>query len=312
MQWFQFERQFRFVAFRRWAFAISGVLMLGSIASLGAQGLRLGIDFTGGYLIEVGFDRPVELQPIRDALAGAGLDDAQVQHFGERSDVLVRLAPRGEATSAELSDQVLRVLGDTFAEPPDMRRVEFVGPQIGEELRDKGGVAVLLALLMILAYVAFRFEKRFAVGAVAALIHDVVIVIGVFSITRIEFDLPVMAATLAVIGYSLNDTIVLFDRIRENFRRQRRGDVTEITDASINQVLSRTMMTSITTLIVLVTLMVLGGEAIFAFAFALTVGVIIGTYSSIFVAATLLLATGLSRQDMMPVQKEGAEPDTRP
>jgi preprotein translocase subunit SecF len=312
MELFEFQRSFRFVAWRRWAFAISGALLLVSIVSVAAQGLRLGIDFTGGYLVEVGFDRPVELQPIRDTLAGAGIGDAQVQHFGERSDVLVRLAPRGETTSAELSDRVLAVLGDAYAASPDLRRVEFVGPQVGAELRDKGGVAVLLALLMILAYVAFRFEKRFAVGAVAALIHDVVIVVGVFSVTRVEFDLPVLAAALAVIGYSLNDTIVLFDRIRENFRRQRRGSPEEITDASINQILSRTLMTSITTLLVLGALMTLGGEAIFAFAFALTVGVIVGTYSSIFVAATLLLATGLSRQDMMPVQKEGAETDTRP
>jgi preprotein translocase subunit SecF len=235
-----------------------------------------------------------------------------VQHFGSLDDVLVRIAPRGESSSAELSDRVLRVLQTVYEDEPDLRRVEFVGPQVGEELRDQGGVALLLALLLILAYVAFRFEKRFAVGAVAALVHDVLIVVGVFSLVRLEFDLPVLAALLAVIGYSLNDTIVVFDRIRENFRRQRRGSVEEVTNGAINQTLPRTLMTSITTLLVLLSLLFIGGEAIYAFAFALTIGVVIGTYSSIFVAATLLLALGLTREDMLPVQKEGEQADSSP
>ena len=312
MQWFQFERQFQFIRHRRRAFIVSGVLLLASLVSVAAQGLQLGIDFTGGYLIEVGFEREVELQPVREALAGEGFADARVQHFGALNDVLVRIAPRAESSSAELSDRVLRVIDATFEQGSELRRVEFVGPQVGAELRDQGGIALLMALLLILAYVAFRFEKRFALGSVAALVHDVLIVVGVFSITQIEFDLPVLAALLAVIGYSLNDTIVVFDRIRENFRRQRRGSVEEVTNGAINQTLPRTLMTSITTLIVLLCLVFLGGEAIFGFAFALTIGVVIGTYSSIFVASTLLLATGLSREDMMPVQKEGAEADSRP
>ena len=312
MQWFLFKREFQFIRHRRRAFAVSAVLLLASLGSLAVQGLQLGIDFTGGYLIEVGFERPVELQPVREALAAEGFGDAQVQHFGGLDDVMVRIAPRGERSSAELSDRVLRVLQTTFEQDSQLRRVEFVGPQVGEELRDKGGIALLLALLLILAYVAFRFEKRFAVGSVAALIHDVVIVVGIFSLLRVEFDLPVLAALLAVIGYSLNDTIVVFDRIRENFRRQRRGSVEEVTNTAVNQTLPRTLMTSITTLLVLLSLLFLGGEAIFAFALALTIGVVVGTYSSIFVAATLLLATGLSREDMLPVQKEGAEADSTP
>lgn len=312
MQWFKFERQFRFVEHRRRAFLVSAALILATLVSVGVQGLRLGIDFTGGYLIEVGFPQDVELQPIRDALDEAGFADAQVQHFGALDDVLVRVAPQGETSSAALSDEVLRLLDDTFEFGSELRRVEFVGPQVGAELRDQGGLAMLIALLMILAYVAFRFEKRFAVGAVAALVHDVVIVVGIFSLFQIEFDLPVLGALLAVIGYSLNDTIVVFDRLRENFRRQRRGSVEEITDASVNQMIPRTLMTSITTLLVLLSLLFLGGETIYGFALALTVGVVIGTYSSVFVASTLLLAMGLSREDMLPVEKEGAEADARP
>lgn len=311
MQWFQFKREFQFVGHRRRAFIVSGLLLVLALGSLTVKGLQFGIDFTGGHLIEVGFEQPVDLGSVRTALADEGFDDAQVQHFGSPREVLVRLAPQGQDSGAELSDQVLRVLNQSFEQGSELRRVEFVGPQVGAELRDEGGTALVLALLMILAYVAFRFEKRFALGAVAALVHDVVIVVGVFSLTGIEFGLPVLAALLAVIGYSLNDTIVVFDRIRENFRRQRRGSAEEITNHAINQTLARTLMTSLTTLIVLLSLLLLGGEAIYAFAFALTIGVIIGTYSSIFVGSTLLLATGLSRDDMMPVQKEG-EADNRP
>jgi len=312
MQFFQFERQFEFVKRRRRAALVSAALLLVSLGSLATQGLNFGIDFTGGHLIEVGFPEPVELAPVRESLAAEGFDGAQVQHFGSQSDVLVRLAPRGPDGRAELSDQVLGVLQSTFETRPELRRVEFVGPRVGAELRDQGGLALLLALLLILAYVAFRFEKRFALGSVAALVHDVVIVVGLFSVTQIEFDLPVLAALLAVIGYSLNDTIVVFDRIRENFRLQRKGTVEEVTNASINQTLPRTLMTSITTLLVLLSLLIFGGAAIHAFALALTVGVLIGTYSSIFVASTLLLALGLSREDMLPVQKEGAEADSSP
>ncbi|MDZ7828240.1 MAG: protein translocase subunit SecF [Halofilum sp. (in: g-proteobacteria)] len=312
MEFFRFKREFGILQQRRLAFIVSSVLIVISLGSIAFQGLRLGIDFTGGYLIEVGYEKPAELEPIRATLRDAGFADAQVQHFGSQREVLVRVGPQGETSSAELSDRVIAQLGTVGETKPDLRRVEFVGPQVGEELRDKGGVALLLALMMILLYVAFRFEKRFALGSVAALVHDVLIVVGVFSVLRIEFDLPVLAALLAVIGYSLNDTIVVFDRIRENFRRQRHGTAEEITNGAINQTLARTLMTSITTLLVLLTLLIVGGEAIHNFALALTVGVIVGTYSSIFVASALLLALGLTRQDMMPVQKEGAEADGRP
>lgn len=314
MEWFLFKRSFDFTGHRRYAFLLSAALLLIAIASLAVQGLRLGIDFTGGYLIEVGFEESTELAPIRSALTADGFEDFQVQHFGSSRDVLVRIAPRGQAdeAGAELSDEVLRVLGGALDHPPDLRRVEFVGPQVGQELREKGGLAMLYALGMILIYVAFRFEKRFAIGAVAALIHDVIVVLGVFSLAGIEFSLPVLAALLAVIGYSLNDTIVVFDRIRENFRRQRRGTPEEITNAAINEMIPRTLVTSLTTLLVLGSLLALGGEAMFGFALALALGVVVGTYSSIFVASTLLLASGLSREDMMPVRKEGAEADDRP
>lgn len=312
MEWFHFKRNFEFVGFRRGSFLFSGLLLLIAVASISVQGLRFGIDFTGGYLVEVGFEESTDLAPIRSALAEQGFEDAQVQHFGSPREVLIRIAPRDEETGADVSDRVLLTLDRALEQTPDMRRVEFVGPQVGEELREKGGLAMLYALGLILVYVAFRFEKRFAVGAVAALVHDVVIVVGVFSLTQIEFSLPVLAALLAVIGYSLNDTIVVFDRIRETFRTKRRGTPEEVTNEAINRTLPRTFMTSITTMLVLVSLLLFGGEAIFGFAFALAVGVIVGTYSSIFIAATLLLATGLSREDMMAVPKEGEAADERP
>jgi len=316
MEWFQFKREFQFVDHRRRAFIFSAVVLLVALASVATQGLRFGIDFTGGYLIEVGFEEPQSLDPVRGALGGEGFEDFQVQHFGSSREVLIRIAPTvadGEAEpEAGLSDDVLRVLRGSLDQEPEMRRIEFVGPQVGQELREQGGLAMLYALGMILIYVAFRFEKRFAVGAVAALVHDVIVVVGIFSLFQVEFSLPVLAAILAVIGYSLNDTIVVFDRIRENFRRQRRGTPQEITNASINQMIPRTLVTSLTTLMVLVSMLMFGGEAMFGFALALAIGVIVGTYSSIFVASTLLLATGLSREDMMPVPKEGEEVDDRP
>jgi preprotein translocase subunit SecF len=316
MEWFQFKREFQFVGHRRRAFIFSAVLLLVAVASIATQGLRFGIDFTGGFLIEVGFDESQSLDPVREALGDEGFEDFQVQHFGSSREILIRIAPtitEGEAEAgAGLSDDVLTVLRRSLDQAPEMRRVEFVGPQVGQELREQGGLAMLYALGMILIYVAFRFEKRFALGAVAALVHDVIVVLGVFSLTQVEFSLPVLAAILAVIGYSLNDTIVVFDRIRENFRRQRRGTPEEITNSSINQMIARTLVTSLTTLMVLISMLVFGGEAMFGFALALTIGVIVGTYSSIYVASTLLLAAGLSREDMMPVEKEGEDADERP
>jgi len=292
-----------FMGKRKLAMIFSILLILLSIGSLATRGLSFGIDFTGGTLIEVAYPDSAELGGIRDLLEEAGYDDAQVQHFGTSRDVLIRIAPRANRASAELSEEVLTALknADTAVE---MRRVEFVGPQVGEELTEQGGLAVLYALLGILIYITLRFEYRFSFGAVAALVHDVIITLGVFSLVQVEFDLTVLAAILAVIGYSLNDTIVVFDRIRENFRKMRKGTPTDVMNVSINQTLARTMMTSLTTLLVLLALFFLGGEIIHSFALALIVGVFVGTYSSIFVAGASTLALGVSKADLMPVEKD--------
>ena len=299
-----------FLGRRRAALYLSAALLAVSIVSLGVRGLNFGIDFTGGTLIEVGYAQPAELDPIRGALARAGFEEAAVQHFGTVRDVLVRIAPREGLTRAELSSRILRVLQE--GEEVSLRRVEFVGPQVGEELTEDGGLAMLIALFGILVYVWLRFEYRFALGAIAALVHDVLITLGFFSVLGLEFDLTVLAATLAVIGYSLNDTIVVFDRVRENFRRVRRGSTEEVMNRSLNQTLSRTLMTSLTTLLVLVALFVLGGELIHGFATALIVGVLIGTYSSIYVASVSALALGVSRTDLLPVKKEGVDDPAGP
>ena len=301
-----------FMAQRRLALIFSGVLLLVSVLSLAVRGLNYGIDFTGGTLIEVGYPQSADLVQVRSDLADEGFPRAVVQYFGTTHDVLVRLAPREDVSKAELSSDVLRVLRKSGGDGMQLRRVEFVGPQVGEELTEQGGLAMLIALGAILVYVSFRFQWKFSLGAVAALFHDVVITLGFFSILGLEFDLTVLAALLAVIGYSLNDTIVVFDRVRENFRTMRKGTSVGIFNASLNQTLSRTLMTSLTTLLVLIALFFLGGELIHEFAVALIVGVIIGTYSSIYVASTSALALGVMKTDFMPVEKEGAEADARP
>ncbi|HBA32541.1 MAG TPA: protein translocase subunit SecF [Gammaproteobacteria bacterium] len=297
---------------RRLAMVLSLILMAVSLGSLFTRGLSLGLDFTGGYLIEVGYESPVNLADVRRALVDNDFDDALVQNFGSASDVLVRLAPREGVNSAALSQQVLDILQTTSSEAVSMRRVEFVGPQVGEELREQGGLAMLYALVGIVIYIWLRFEKKFSVGSVAALVHDVVITLGIFSITQMEFDLTVLAALLAVIGYSLNDTIVVFDRIRENFRKLRKGTPEEVINISINQTLSRTLITSLTTLLVLLALFLFGGKVIGGFAMALIVGVVVGTYSSIYIASSGVLALGISKQDLIPIEKEGDELDDLP
>ena len=296
---------------RQLALMFSALLILASIGSLFTQGLKLGIDFTGGTLIEVGYEQAADLDSIRTALAGADFNDTTVQFFGTNKDVLIRLAPQDDSTSSELSNQVFSLLnaGDNKVE---LRRVEFVGPQVGDELTNDGGLAMLYALFFILIYVGFRFEYRFALGSILALIHDVIITVGIFSIFQVEFDLPVLAAVLAVIGYSLNDTIVVYDRIRENFRKMRKGSPVEVINSSLNQTLSRTMITSLTTTLVLLALFIFGGEIIHGFALALLIGVAIGTYSSMYVASASVLMLGISKADLMPVQKEGAEIDDNP
>jgi preprotein translocase subunit SecF len=294
-----------FMALRRPAVVLSVALMLVSIISLVTLKLNVGIDFTGGNIIEVGYQQAVELQPIRRALEAQGFGDAIVQHFGSASEVLIRLVSEAGKDKAELSSEIIGLLQNISDTPIDVRRVDFVGPQVGEELTEDGGLAVLYALIAILIYVAFRFEYRFSLGAVAALVHDVVITLGFFSIFQLDFDLSVLAAILAVIGYSLNDTIVVFDRVRENFRKIRKKTSLEVINISINQTISRTLMTSFTTLLVLLSLFFLGGEVIHAFALALIIGVLVGTYSSIYVATTSALALGISRSDMLLPEKEG-------
>jgi len=303
---------FDFLGKRKAALIFSGTLILISLVSLGLRGLNFGIDFTGGTLIEVSFPNSVDLAAVRASLAKADFDQAVVQHFGTTRDVLVRIAPREGVSKAELSSAALRALRGAHQGKINLRRVEFVGPQVGRELTESGGLAMLVALAGILIYVGLRFEYRFALGAVAALIHDVIITIGFFSVLGLEFDLTTLAAVLAVIGYSLNDTIVVFDRVRENFRKMRKGSPDLIVNASINQMLARTLMTSLTTLLVVVALFFLGGDLIHSFSTALIVGIVIGTYSSIYVASTATLALGISKQDMMPVKKEGTPLDARP
>lgn len=312
MQLFKKPTRIDFMAKRKLTMIVSGMLILLSLGSFIGRGLAYGIDFTGGTLIELGFTEQAQLGSIRSALTDSGFDDATVQHFGTTRDVLIRIGLREDLSQADISTVAIDAIRGASALELEVRRVEFVGPRVGEELREQGGLAMLIALGAILIYVMFRFEIRFAVGSVAALVHDVLITVGFFSVLGLQFDLTVLAAVLAVIGYSLNDTIVVFDRIRENFRKMRKGSPVDVVNTSLNQTLARTLMTSITTLIVLVILFVLGGEIIRGFATALMFGVLIGTYSSIYVASSTVLALKVTKQDLMPVKKEGAEFDTGP
>jgi preprotein translocase subunit SecF len=299
-----------FMRRRRVTATLSILAIIISIVSLSTRGLNLGIDFTGGVLLEVGYPEAADLAQIRGTLGVEGFGEAQVQNFGTARDVMIRLLPREGMDSSQLGEEILQVLRASGADV-SLRRVEFVGPQVGEELTEDGGLAMLFALLMILGYIMFRFQWKFAVGAVVALVHDVTITLGIFSVFQIPFDLSVLAAILAVIGYSLNDTIVLFDRIRENFRRMRRGTAEAIMNSSINQILGRTLITSMTTLLVLIALVWIGGEAVRGFATALIIGVLVGTYSSIYTAGATALALQVSPVDLMPPKKV-EDPDGLP
>jgi preprotein translocase subunit SecF len=303
-----------FIGKRKVAFAVSAILIVLSITSLITLKLNFGLDFTGGMLIEVAYSTAPDTEEVRDQLRDAGLDDAMVNTFGVDTELVVRIPPRDEEeSSADVSTVVLQALQDGYDGQIEMRRVEFVGPQVGEELTEQGILAVVYALIGIFLYVMMRFQWRFSVGAVTALVHDVIITMGIISALRVEFDLTVVAALLAVIGYSLNDTIVLFDRIRENFPKLRNHSPIEVVNTSVNETLSRTLMTSLTTLLVLCALFVFGGEIIHAFAFTLIVGVLVGTYSSIYVASTTLLELGVSKFDLLQIEKEGASaPDSMP
>ncbi len=301
-----------FMSRRNIALVFSSVLILASITSLAVKGLNFGLDFTGGTLIEVGYPSAPEISDVRKNLEAAGFNSI-VQTFGAATDIVVRIPPTdAEESSAELSTRVLAALSRGVEGDIEMRRVEFVGPQVGDELAEQGILAVIYAMIGVFLYVMLRFQWRFSVGAVAALIHDIIISMGILSFVQIEFDLTVVAAILAVVGYSLNDTIVLFDRIRENFPRYRKRQPIDVVNTSINQTLSRTLMTSSTTLLVLAALFYFGGEIIHGFAFTLIIGIVVGTYSSIYVASTILLMIGVSKFDLMAVEKEGATQNVRP
>ena len=303
------EIRFRFMQFRKFAAIISAILFLASILSLGLKGLNLGLDFSGGTLVEVTYEKPVSLESIRDDLSDNGYADSQVVNFGTNLDVLIKVADQDGNSS--VGEDIFNILNSSVS-AIELKRVEFVGPQVGEELRDQGGLGMLVALFMILLYVAFRFQYKFGLGAVAALGHDVVIILGCFSIFAWDFDLTVLAALLAVIGYSLNDTIVVSDRIRENFRTERVLEPIDMIDLSLNQTLGRTIITSLTTLLVLFALFFFGGELIKGFSLALILGVLIGTYSSIYVVANMLLSLSLTQEDLAIPEPEGADFDNMP
>ena len=327
------ETKFDFLGIRKIPITVSSLLVLGSVIALFVFKLNLGLDFTGGTLVELNYKDPVDTSVLRQQLAAGGIDDAVVQHFGTSKDVLVHIPVHSDITSAQLSEKLTTILRDAVGEKflegkpgqdqrcivdektrkvdsctVQMRRVEFVGPQVGDELTNKGALALLITLAAVFVYVTFRFISwKFAAGAIIAIIHDVMITFGFFSVLHIDFSLSALAAILAVLGYSLNDTIVVFDRIRENYRRMRKGHTdVEVMNAAINQTLSRTLITSGTTLITVIALFLFGGEIIHSFSIALLVGIVVGTYSSIYVATPIVLQLGIQREDLMPVKKEGA------
>ncbi len=323
-----------FLGARKISIVISVLLLVATVILLMTRGLNFGLDFTGGTLVEITYDKPVEIASVRKTLGEAGYKDAVVQHFGTIQDVLIRMPVREGEKGITMSNNIVALLRKQTGETShhigadqtqqcqsldsdvvgvckvQVRRIEFVGPQVGGELAEKGGKALLFTLIAVLVYVMFRFEWRFALGAVVAIAHDVLLTFGFFSVTQIEFDLTVLAALLAVLGYSLNDTIVVFDRIRENFRKIRRSPVVDILNRSINDTLSRTIITSGTTLLALISLLVFGGEIIRGFSVALIVGVVVGTYSSIYIATPAVLSLGITREDMLVPEKEGAVDNT--
>jgi len=298
-----------FMAWRKLALGFSFLFIFVSVVSLVFKQLNYGLDFTGGSLVELHYPEPVDIGYIRSTLSEAGYDGAQVAHFGSRQDVLIKLPG---SVSDSLGAEIIQVLKQDTRNSIDLRRIEYVGPQIGSELRDDGGLAMLLALGLMMLYIAFRFQSRFAGAAVLALVHDVIVVLGIFSLFEFDFDLTVLAALLAVIGYSLNDTIVVSDRIRENLRSQRRSNTYEVINLSLNQMLSRTLITSLTTLLVLLSLYILGGEFIKNFSLALIFGVIVGTYSSIYISSNALLMMGLTSEHLMVEKKENEDLDGLP
>ena len=296
-------REINFLSKRYYALAFSVIILLTSVASLTFKGLNPGIDFTGGFSVEVSYQETPAINEIRNELASGGFPEAIVQSFGSPKDINIRIMPRDNIDNKAIGRQIEEILNNS-ANPVELRGSEFVSPQVGDELTEQGGLAMLFALMMIMIYIIFRFQWKFAIGAVLALIHDVLITMGIFSLFQLSFDLAVLAAILAVVGYSLNDTIVVFDRIRENFRLRRKSETLDVVNGSINQTISRTLITSGTTLLVLFALYIIGGKSLEGFALALIVGVIIGTYSSIYVATTSVLFLDVSTKDLMPIQQE--------
>ena len=304
------DRPLNFMKLSKPTTILSILLLLVAIASLSINKLNWGLDFTGGTLVEVGFSQPANLEELRDVLSANDFEDAVVQNFGSSRDVLVRVPPRMEAENADaVGDQLFRLLSTEVDSNLDLRRVEFVGPSVGEELAEAGGLAMIVAAICILIYVSFRFEWRIALASVIGLVQDVLMVLGLFSLLQIQVDLTILAALLAVIGYSLNDSIVISDRIRENFRKLRNTEVLDVINISLSQCLSRTLITSLTTIMVLLTLYLFGGQMVNGFALAMLIGVVVGTYSSTFTRTTIMVALGISREDLMPpeVEKEGEE-----
>jgi preprotein translocase subunit SecF len=312
MEFFSHKTRFPFMATRKRWYMVSAVIILAAVASLLIRGLNFGIDFTGGVELEIGFPQDADLQKVRASLEKAGYGDAVVQSFGNAQDVLVRLLPReGQQDVNQLAQSVLGAI-QADAAGVELRRTEVVGPQVGKELAEKGALAVLFTFLLILAYVALRFQWKLGVGAIIAAMHDPIIILGVFSLTGMTFDLPALAAILAVIGYSLNDTVVVFDRIRERFLSMRKGTPEQVMDTAINETLSRTIMTSGTTMLTVLALLFFGGEILRGFATALAIGIVVGTYSSIYIASATALDLKLTARDLMPVQKEKDAVDELP
>ena len=311
MEFFKKRTNIRFMPLRMRWYAISGVLIVASLLMIGIRGLNLGIDFTGGVVLELSFPQAADLDKVRGALANAGHEDATVQSFGTEREVLVRLLPKAGENTAAVGQDVLAAV-QSYEPGVQLRRTEVVGAQIGAELAEQGALAALFAFLMILAYVAIRFQWKLAIGSIVAALHDPILVLGFFAATQMSFDLATLAAILAVVGYSLNDTVVVFDRIRERFVLTRKGTPAENIDLAINDTLSRTLMTSVTTMIAVFSLLIFAGDTLAGFAVALAVGVVVGTYSSIFVASSIALDLKLTARDLMPAQREKGAVDDMP
>ena len=311
MEFFHNKTSYPFMGTRRRWYLVSAVVIVASLVSLGVRGLNFGIDFTGGVVMEFTFPQAANLEKVRADLANAGFGDAAVQSFGTSRDVLVRLLPREGGDVNAVGQSVLAAI--EAGEPGvELRRTEVVGPQVGQELAEKGALAILFTFLLILAYVAVRFQWKLGVGAIVAALHDPIVILGFFSVTGMVFDLPALAAILAVIGYSLNDTVVVFDRLRERFISMRKGTSEEVIDVAVNETLSRTVMTSTTTLLTVLALLFFGGEVLRGFSVALTIGILVGTYSSIYIASALALDLKLAARDLLPVQREKDAVDEMP